>query len=104
SLETLKASLHAFDPTLEAAAKKSTSKVLYQLQRLANKTAREALRRDERATLEANFLINLVYPQRHLQERLYSIVPFLAKHGLDLPQRLMAMTQLTCPDHMVRTV
>lgn len=104
SLETLKASLHTFDPTLEAAARKSTAKVLYQLERLAHKTAREALRRDERASREARFLINITYPHRHLQERLYSIVPFLAKHGLDLPHRLMGMTQLTCPDHMVRTV
>lgn len=104
SLETLKAGLHSFDPTLEAAARKSAAKVLYQLERLANKTAREALRRDERAGNEARFLINMVYPHRHLQERLYSIVPFLAKHGLDLPQKLMGMTQLTCPDHMVRTI
>jgi bacillithiol biosynthesis cysteine-adding enzyme BshC len=104
SLETLKASLHSFDPTLEAAARKSAAKVLYQLERLANKTAREALRRDQRATSEANFLVNIVYPHRHLQERIYSIVPFLAKHGLDLPQKLLGMTQLTCPDHMVRTI
>ena len=26
----------------------------------------------------------LVCPERHLQERLYSIVPFVAKHGFDL--------------------
>ena len=29
-------------------------------------------------------LYGLIYPERHLQERLYSILPFLAKHGLDL--------------------
>ncbi len=96
--------LSGFDPTLEAASTKSGAKMLYQLRRLAEKTARETLRRDERSTREANYLIDLVYPHRRLQERFYSIVPFLAKHGLDLPGRLFEMTQLTCPDHMVRVV
>ena len=104
AIANLQSNLRNFDPTLEAAAQKSGAKMLYQLQRLASKTARETLRRDERSVWAANYLIDLIYPQRHLQERFYSIVPFLAKHGLDLPARLLGMTQLTCPDHMVRTV
>jgi bacillithiol synthase len=47
-------------------------------------------------------LLNLIYPQRHLQERFYSILPFLAKHGLDLPQQLLGEIQLSCADHMLR--
>jgi len=93
-----------FDPTLRPAATKSSAKILYQIRRLSEKTARETLRRDERATQDADYLINLVYPHRHLQERLFSIVPFLAKYGSDLPDQLLAMTQTLCPDHMVRTV
>jgi bacillithiol biosynthesis cysteine-adding enzyme BshC len=104
SLDELRRDLVQFDPTLGAAVDKSTAKVVHQIRRLASKTARETLRRDERASAEANYLVNLVYPHRHLQERLYSIVPFLAKHGLDLPGRLLDATQLTCPDHMVRTL
>ncbi len=100
----LEGSLRSFDPTLEAAAKKSSAKMLYQLRHLSQKAARETLRRDERSAREANYLVNLTYPHRRLQERFYSIVPFLAKHGLDLPRQLFAMTQVTCPDHMVRTV
>jgi bacillithiol biosynthesis cysteine-adding enzyme BshC len=104
SLEKLQADLRSFDPTLEAAAKKSLSKMLFQLDKISQKTARETMRRDERATRDAAYLMNLVYPHRHLQERFYSIVPFLAKHGPDLPQRLLGMTQLACPDHMIRTL
>ena len=104
SLAKLQADLHAFDPTLEAAAGKSAAKVSYQLEKLSNKTARETLRRDERAAKDANYLINLIYPQRHLQERFYSILPFLAKHGFDLPRQIFDFVQLSCPDHMVRTV
>jgi bacillithiol biosynthesis cysteine-adding enzyme BshC len=104
ALVDLRAKLGRFDPTLESASKKSTAKILYQMERLSQKTAREALRRDERASQEASYLIDLIYPHRHLQERLYSIVPFLAKYGPDLPERLLGLTQLACPDHMVRTI
>jgi bacillithiol biosynthesis cysteine-adding enzyme BshC len=104
SLADLQAKLTGFDPTLEKAARKSGAKILYQIGKLSRKTARETLRRDQRATESATYLTNLVYPHRHLQERFYSIVPFLAQHGLDLPQRLWGETQLACPDHMVRTV
>jgi bacillithiol synthase len=104
ALGQLQAELSRFDPTLEAAAKKSSAKMLYQLGKLSKKTARETLRRDERATRDAAYLGNLIYPHRRLQERFYSILPFLAQHGFDLPQRLLGQVQLSCPDHMVRTV
>jgi bacillithiol biosynthesis cysteine-adding enzyme BshC len=91
-----------FDPTLEASARKSTAKISYQFAKLERKIARETMRRDEHASKDAQYLVNLIYPQRHLQERFYSILPFLAKHGLDLPQELLGQIQLSCPDHMLR--
>ena len=103
ALARLESSLAEFDPTLSAAAHKSGAKILYQIEKLSQKTARETMRRDKHAEKDAAYLSNLVYPKRHLQERIYSIIPFIAKHGLDLPQRLYAETQLACPDHMVRT-
>jgi bacillithiol synthase len=102
SLTRLQGGLLDFDRTLEAAARKSTSKISYQFAKLERKIARETMRRDERATKDADYLLNLIYPQRHLQERFYSILPFLAKHGLDLPQQLLGQIQLSCPDHMLR--
>jgi uncharacterized protein YllA (UPF0747 family) len=102
ALSQLQASLLHFDPTLEASARKSTAKISYQFAKLERKIARERLRRDEHATKDAQYLLNLVYPQRHLQERFYSILPFLAKHGLDLPEQLLTQIQLSCPDHMLR--
>jgi bacillithiol synthase len=104
SLLKLRSKLVHFDPTLESAAKKSTAKMIYQIDKLARKAARQSLQRDERATRDAAYLTNLVYPHRHLQERFYSIVPFLAKHGLDLPKRLLAQIQLACADHMIRAI
>lgn len=103
SLNGLRHKLLQFDPTLASAADRSIAKVTYQVDKLGAKTARETMRRDQRAAGDAQYLSDLIYPQRHLQERFYSILPFLAKHGLDLPQRIYEQTQLACPDHMVRT-
>jgi bacillithiol synthase len=104
SIQKLQSQLHSFDPSLESAAGKSVSKMLYQLDKLSRKTARETMRRDERASRDATYLMDLIYPHGHLQERLYSIVPFLARYGMDLPSHLLAQTQLACPDHMLRTL
>jgi bacillithiol biosynthesis cysteine-adding enzyme BshC len=103
ALAELQSGLQHFDPTLQAAAGKSTAKIAYQFAKLERKIARETMRRDERASKDADYLLNLIYPQRHLQERFYSIIPFLARHGFDLPKDLLAQIQLSCPDHMLRT-
>jgi bacillithiol biosynthesis cysteine-adding enzyme BshC len=104
SLDDLRHLLADFDPTLDSAAQKSSAKMLYQIDKLARKTANETLRRDERAADDARYLMNLVYPDGHLQERFFSIVPFLAKAGMDLPKRLLDDAKLTCPDHIVRAL
>jgi len=103
SLSGIREKLLRFDPTLATAADKSIAKVSYQVDKLAAKTARETMRRDQRAGTDAQYLSNLIYPHRHLQERFYSILPFLAKHGPDLPQRIYEETRICCPDHMLRT-
>ena len=102
SLQGIQCDLAEFDPTLESASAKSTAKILYQLDKITQKAARETLRRDARANSDAQYLINLIYPHRRPQERLYSIVPFLAKFGMDLPKHMLSEIQLSCPDHMVR--
>jgi uncharacterized protein YllA (UPF0747 family) len=103
-LAAMQQDLHTFDPTLEAAAKKSAAKINYQIEKLRAKTARETLRRDEKASVDSLYLMNLVYPHKHFQERFYSIIPFLAKYGWDLPSRIYDETQLGCLDHMLRVI
>ena len=68
---------------------------------MERKTGREAMRRDEYAARDAASLYGLIYPERHLQERLYSILPFLARHGLDLTARIHEAIELDCPDHRI---
>ena len=104
ALERLGIELQAFDPTLERSLARSRAKITYQLSKMEAKTAREALRRDDRAAAESRFLAGLLYPNKHLQERLYTILPFIAKHGFDLAARLYDNVQLDCPDHQVVVV
>jgi len=98
-LEDLGTTLTGFDPTLAAALEKSRRKILYQLSKVSAKTAREALRRDQRAGADAAYLTHLLWPHRHPQERFYSILPFLARHGPDLIARLYAEVRLDSPAH-----
>jgi bacillithiol biosynthesis cysteine-adding enzyme BshC len=104
SLDRLRADLSAFDPTLAAALDKSRAKMLYQLAKMDGKAARRALQQDQRAQAEALYLYSLVFPNDHLQERLYTILPFLAQHGTGLIGRIHDELHLDCPDHVILDV
>jgi bacillithiol synthase len=104
ALDAIHRELSSFDPTLVAALDSSRRKVMYQLTKLERKIERESIRRDQRASEEARFLAGLLYPNKHLQERLYSIVPFLAKHGFGLIDRIYESVALDCPDHRVLVI
>jgi bacillithiol biosynthesis cysteine-adding enzyme BshC len=90
-----------FDPTLAEAADRSRAKILYQLSKIGRKAGREVLRRDERAGRETSHLFHLLYPRRRLQERFYSILPLVARHGLDLVGRLYENVRLDSADHVI---
>jgi bacillithiol synthase len=103
-LDRLERELEAFDPTLGAAMSKSKAKVLYQIDKNRRKAAREALRRDTVVTDGAEYLSHLVFPQRVLQERFYSILPFLAQHGFNVLDTIEENIHSGCPDHLLLTV
>ena len=103
-LQELRMDLAAFDSTLASALDKSRAKIRYQLTKISQKAAREALRRDDRAEADARYLYNLIYPRKHPQERMYTALPFLARHGLDLPQRIYEQIRLDCRDHVLLRV
>jgi len=98
-LEHLLGVVGSFDPTLGAALQKSSAKIQYQIAKMQRKVARESLRRDLRAQEEAHHLFHALYPHKHLQERFYAILPFLARHGMDLIDRIYDNVHPDCPDH-----
>jgi bacillithiol synthase len=104
SLDQLKAQLTTFDSTLAKALNRSRRKIEYQLEKTERKIARQTLLRDERATRDAAALTNFVYPHKHLQERLYSILPFLAKFGPGFIDAIYENVHVDCPDHKFVTL
>jgi bacillithiol synthase len=104
ALARLAGDLEALDPTLAAVTQKSRKKIAYQLSKIERKVGREMMAKDERASTDAAYLYGLIYPHRHLQERIYSILPFLARHGLDLTDQLYDNVRLGCPDHQLLVV
>jgi uncharacterized protein YllA (UPF0747 family) len=103
-IDRLSDELRKFDPTLSEAMERSRRKILHHFSKIERKVARESLRRNERAAEEADFLNSLVYPEKHPQERFYSILPFLAQHGPDLPDKIYESIRLDCADHQVLSV
>ncbi|MCS7023892.1 MAG: bacillithiol biosynthesis cysteine-adding enzyme BshC [Bryobacteraceae bacterium] len=101
ALENLRRSVASFDQTLGEALDRSARKIQYQLTKLQRKVARESLRRSQRAMEESAYLFQGIYPHKHLQERYYTILPFLARHGLDLVERLYEHLHPNCVDHHV---
>jgi bacillithiol biosynthesis cysteine-adding enzyme BshC len=101
ALARLSGDLADFDKSLEEALATSRRKIEYQVAKIERKIGREALARDARAADQAASLCGLIYPQKHLQERLYSAVPFIAKHGLGVVDQIHNTLQLDCPDHRV---
>jgi len=103
-LDEMGVGVSAFDASLARAFLKSRSKIMYQVGKIERKVAREALRRDERAAADARWMCNLIYPQRRLQERFYSLVSFLAWRGPELIDKLYAQTLPACLDHRLLIV
>jgi bacillithiol synthase len=99
ALDALSGDLQRFDITLAAALETSRRKIEFQVGKIARKTAAQIMARDEQALRDARSLNGLVFPEKHLQERLYSIVPFIAKFGPGLIDEIYSAVRVECPDH-----
>ena len=99
ALDALKSDLDGFDVSLASALGTSRRKIEYQMAKIARKTAAQIMARDAQAIRDARSLNGLAFPEKHLQERLYSIVPFLAKFGPGVVDELYSAVRIECPDH-----
>ncbi len=104
ALDALSGDLHHFDITLAAALETSRRKIEYQIGKIARKTASEIMNKDQQAQRDAQALHGLVFPEKHLQERLYSIVPLIAKFGPGLIAEIYDAIRIECPDHQFSVV
>jgi len=101
SLARIEGSLARLDPTLVDASQRAGSKMRYQLDRLQGKAARAELMRTEVLDRHASLLSNALFPHKDLQEREVAGVSFLARHGMELLERLYQAANSGCPDHQL---
>ena len=104
ALDSLSADLSRFDVSLSGALATSRRKIEYQLGKISRKTASQIMARDSQAAADAQSLSGLVFPEKHLQERLYSIVPFLAKFGQGVIGDIYEQVQIGSPEHRLLTI
>ncbi|MES1258075.1 MAG: bacillithiol biosynthesis cysteine-adding enzyme BshC [Acidobacteriota bacterium] len=104
TLDAFRDDLSRFDISLVSALATSRRKIEYQVAKMTRKTATQMLARDEQARRDAESLSGLVFPDGHLQERVYSIVPFLAQFGPGLVAELYQHVRVECPDHQFAIV
>jgi len=103
-LARFESELRNFDPTLAAALETSRRKIMYQLSKIERKIGRQWMRRNETVRADAARLVNLIYPGKHLQERVYSVIAFIARHGFDLIRHIYENVRLECADHKILVV
>ena len=101
NLTRIENSLQHLDATLVDAARNTGAKMRYQLDRLQGRAARAELTRSEVLDRHGTLLSNSLFPHKELQEREIAGVSFLARHGMDLLERLYHAANSGCPDHQV---
>lgn len=85
---SLRTPLTKLDSTLAGAADRAERKMLYQLRKLRDQTGRAAALRSDVVARHAKILENSLFPHGAPQERVLSLLPFLAKYGFDLIDNL----------------
>jgi bacillithiol biosynthesis cysteine-adding enzyme BshC len=89
-LGKLRGPLGKLDKTLTGALTTAESKMLYQFSKLRAKAARAENFRAGVLDRHERLLVEWLYPNKGLQERTLSLLPFLAREGTELLERLAA--------------
>ena len=101
SMKAVRESLAELDKTLIESAENAESKMLYQINNLRARAARAELRHSEVIQRHAELISNSLYPGKELQERSFSGIYFLAKHGRELMNGLLEAMHADCLDHQI---
>ena len=100
-LSTLTEYLGGMDESLGRAAEVSSSKMLYQMNRLRRMAATFELQKEASLRKHAEAITLHVFPNGHPQERVVAGVWFMAKYGDGLVERLVGVAGNQCPGHVV---
>jgi bacillithiol biosynthesis cysteine-adding enzyme BshC len=87
-LESLKGKIMAFEPTLKDSIDLAKGKMNQQLKFIEKKILQAATKRNETVIQQLHKAVNNLYPNQHLQERVFNIVPYLIKYGYAFMDKL----------------
>jgi bacillithiol synthase len=81
SIRRLHKAIAKVDPTIQGTIARAEKRIHYQLEKLRHKTGSSLDRHEKILEQHERFLHNLLYPQKGLQSRDLSFLPFLARWG-----------------------
>jgi bacillithiol synthase len=93
--------LEKLDKTLGGARDTAERKMIYQFAKLRRKAGRAENARTGVVDRHEMEIVNALYPRHGLQERALSLLPFLARHGMNLLDQLEAAANRDCNGHRV---
>ena len=91
----------AFDASLEKTVDMSLGKMNQQLEFLRKKVLKTAKQRDAIITQQLSKAMHNLYPNNHLQERVFNITPLLLKYGYGLMEQLYQAIDIDSYDHQI---
>lgn len=96
--------LELLDKSLMGARDTAEKKMLYQFEKLRGKAGRSENQRTGVLDRHESEIVSSLYPRHGLQERTLSLLPFLARYGMDLLDRLQSATDAPCKGHRLLTL
>ena len=100
-LELLREPLNTVDPTLSGALDNSRQKVLHQVETLRTKFVNAEARRNDTLERHLDSVLNSLFPEKKLQERVINITSFLVRYGLGFISRLEGELDVDSREHQV---
>jgi uncharacterized protein YllA (UPF0747 family) len=98
-LDALVGWMQAEDKGMGQSAETAAGKIRYQMNRLRTLAANFQLQRETSYTRHAESLMNALYPDGHLQERVHGAAYYFARYGAALAETLTRQAEDTCAGH-----
>jgi len=102
--EPLVREIAAFEPTLKESAHLAQGKMKQQWTFLEKKILQAATKQNEIAVQQIRKAADSLYPNGHLQERVFTIIPYLLKYGPAFVDTLDEAIDLDAHDHQILTM
>jgi len=87
-LEKIRKLASEIDLTLSGAVETAGKKILYQVEKIYQKCEKAEMRQHETRVQQINFSRNILYPNKQMQERFFSLISFLNRYGIDFISEL----------------